>query len=62
MDQSNAETNRLRSALFSAADAASNGDPTPTDRVLVRSGRPMRKRTPSDLGHPNGKRSLGFGR
>lgn len=67
VDPSNEETDRLRSALFAAADShhrraddvVDDGD---DERVLARADRPIRKRTPSDLGHPNGKRTLSFGR
>ena len=66
VDPSNAEKNRLRSALFAAADShnrrANVGDDGDDERVLARADRPIRKRTPSDLGHPNGKRTLSFGR
>ncbi len=67
VDPSNAETERLRSALFAAADSQNRrADDTLDDgddeRVLARADQPIRKRTPSDLGHPNGKRTLSFGR
>ncbi len=63
MDQRIVKNSRLRSALFAVAgDSPIALDRVAKERVLTRSDHPMRKRTPSDLGYPNGKKVLSFGK